>query len=98
MAISQDQVEHIARLARLELQPEELPGLREQLGKILSYVDQLSKLDTGNISPASHALPLNNVFREDHTDHRLSQTEVFQNAPDLEGAFFRVPQIMSEEI
>lgn len=98
MAISQEQVEHIARLARIELQPEELPHLREQLGQILGYVDQLSELDTSHVSPASHALPLNNVFREDHAEHQLSQTEIFQNAPDLEGEFFRVPQIMSEEV
>lgn len=97
MAISQEQVEHVARLARLELNPEELPRLGEKLGQILGYVDQLSKLDTTDVPPASHALPLSNVFREDQAVHRLSTTEIFQNAPDLEGAFFRVPQILSEE-
>ncbi|MEZ0374755.1 MAG: Asp-tRNA(Asn)/Glu-tRNA(Gln) amidotransferase subunit GatC [Candidatus Sericytochromatia bacterium] len=97
MAISQQQVEHIARLARLALEPEELARVGEQMGRILEYVEQLNELDTEGIEPASHALPLCNVLRPDRVVHRLSPEEIFQNAPDLEDAFFRVPQIMSEE-
>lgn len=97
MAITQQQVEHIARLARLVLSPEELPRYGEQLGRILGYIEQLEQLDTEGVAPASHALPLFNVSRSDEVVHRLSQSEIFQNAPEPEEQFFRVPQIMSEE-
>ena len=98
MSISQQQVEHIARLSRLALSPEELSRVAEQMGRILEYVEQLGQLNTEGVEPASHALPLANVTREDHIVHRLNAEEIFQNAPDPEGAFFRVPQIMSEEV
>lgn len=97
MAISQDQVEHIARLARLALSPAELERVGTQMGRILDYVEQLGQLNTEGVEPASHALPLANVAREDRVEHRLSHAEIFQNAPDAEGEFFRVPQILSEE-
>ena len=65
MAITQQQVEHIARLSRLSLSPEELPRYGEQLGRILGYIEQLGELDTEGVEPASHALPLVNVARAD---------------------------------
>ncbi|PKL79440.1 MAG: Asp-tRNA(Asn)/Glu-tRNA(Gln) amidotransferase GatCAB subunit C [Candidatus Melainabacteria bacterium HGW-Melainabacteria-1] len=96
-SISQQQVEHIARLARLALAPDEAPRYGEQLERVLSLVEQLEQLDTESVAPASHALPLFNVSREDLISHRLDSSEIFQNAPETEDTFFRVPQIMSEE-
>lgn len=98
MAISQQQVEHIARLARLELNQEELLRVGEQMGRILDYVEQLEQLNTDGIEPASHALPLANVSRQDRIVNKLDFEAIFQNAPEQEGHFFRVPQIMSEEV
>lgn len=98
MAISSQQVEHIARLARLALDADQLTRVGEQMGRILEYVEQLNELDTEGVEPASHALPLANVAREDRVCQRLNTQEIFQNAPEQEGDFFRVPQIMSEEV
>lgn len=97
MAISSQQVEHIARLARLALSEEERERVGEQMGRILEYVEQLAELDTTQVEPASHALPLLNVAREDQIHQRLTSAQIFQNAPEREGHFFKVPQIMSEE-
>lgn len=97
MAISSQQVEHIARLSRLALDADELNRVGEQMGRILEYVEQLNELNTDGVEPASHALPLANIAREDKVCHRLDTQGIFQNAPEQEGDFFRVPQIMSEE-
>lgn len=97
MSISTEQVQHIARLARLSLEPQEFARYAQQLDQILNYVNQLNELETSNIEPASHALPFMNVFRADQVQQVLSVQEVFQNAPEQEDHFFRVPQILSGE-
>jgi aspartyl-tRNA(Asn)/glutamyl-tRNA(Gln) amidotransferase subunit C len=97
MEISQQQVKHIAQLARLELTPEEGQKVAAQMGRILEYVAQLNELVTEGVEPASHALPLTNVVRADKAINKLSAEEIFANAPDIEDLYFRVPQILSDE-
>ena len=90
------EVEHVARLARLELSPEERERMREQLDRILGYIDKLRQLDTTGVEPTSHAVPMVNVFREDEQRPCLSAEEMLANAPDRSGQFFRVPRIIED--
>lgn len=94
MKISADEVSHIAGLSRLILLNEEAETFREQLNSILDYVEQLGKLDTANIDPTSHVLPLSNVMREDLIKPSLPVEEALKNGPDGTGKFYRVPKII----
>lgn len=94
MKISQEQVERVALLARLELTAHEKEIYTEQLNSILEYAAVLDKLDTQNIPPTAHPLPLHNVFREDVVKASISQEDALSNAPDAENGFFRVPKIV----
>ena len=96
MSLTVDQVEHVARLARLELSPEEKERFTYQLNDILQYVEKLQQLETDGIEPTAHAIPLQNVFRKDKIRPSFSREDILANAPDREGDFFRVPQIMEE--
>ena len=89
-----EQVRYIAHLYRLELTPEEEEKFTRQLGDILSYVEKLREVDTTNIPPTSHVLPLKNVFREDKLSFSLSPDEALSNAPDRKDNLFKVPKII----
>jgi aspartyl-tRNA(Asn)/glutamyl-tRNA(Gln) amidotransferase subunit C len=91
MAISRDQVLHVARLARLALTEEEIGRFGEQLGAILEAVGKVGELDLSGIEPTSHPLDLVNVFGEDEPHVSLTQAEALGNAPDPEQGFFGVP-------
>jgi aspartyl-tRNA(Asn)/glutamyl-tRNA(Gln) amidotransferase subunit C len=96
MKITRREVEHVARLARLGLSEEEIERMRAQLDAILNYVDKLNELETRDVPPTSHAIPMTNVFREDAVRPCLSQEEALANAPDRQEGFFRVPRILEE--
>jgi len=91
MAISREQVEHVARLARLALTEDEVERFREQLSAILEAVGKGSELDLSGVEPTSHPLDLVNVFGDDEPRPSLPLDDVFANAPDPEGGFFGVP-------
>jgi aspartyl-tRNA(Asn)/glutamyl-tRNA(Gln) amidotransferase subunit C len=91
MAISRDDVLHVAKLAELELTDEEVGRLGDQLGAILQAVGKVSELDLADVPPTSHPLSVVNVFRPDESRPSLSLDEVFANAPAHEDDFFRVP-------
>jgi len=90
------EVELVARLARLELSAEETERMREQLDRILGYIDKLRRLDTEGVPPTSHAVPMVNVMREDEPRPCLPPEEMLANAPDRSGDFFRVPRIIED--
>jgi aspartyl-tRNA(Asn)/glutamyl-tRNA(Gln) amidotransferase subunit C len=94
--ISREDVEHVARLARLALSEAEAERMREQLSGILDYIDTLRAIDTAGVEPTAHAVPLVNVMREDETRPCLPVDLVLANAPDPCDAFFRVPRIIEE--
>jgi aspartyl-tRNA(Asn)/glutamyl-tRNA(Gln) amidotransferase subunit C len=94
--ISRTDVEHVARLARLQLSDAEHELMREQLSAILEYIDKLRALDTEGVEPTSHAVPLVNVMREDETRACLPPAEMLANAPDRVDDFFRVPRIIED--
>lgn len=90
------EVEHVARLARLTLAPGEKERMREQLDRILGYIDKLRQLDTTNVEPTSHAVPMVNIMREDERRPCLPPEEMLANAPGRSDDFFRVPRIIED--
>jgi aspartyl-tRNA(Asn)/glutamyl-tRNA(Gln) amidotransferase subunit C len=94
--ITRDEVERVARLARLTLTDEEREAMTTQLDAILGYVDALNALDTAGIEPTTTVIPTVSVLREDVVRPSLSQDEALANAPDREGVFFRVPRIIED--
>lgn len=94
MKISREQVEHVAKLARLELAEEEIAANTEQLNSILEYAAMLEGINTEDIAPTAHAVPLYNVLREDEIKPSLDREKVLANAPEAEGGFFKVPRIV----
>jgi aspartyl-tRNA(Asn)/glutamyl-tRNA(Gln) amidotransferase subunit C len=91
MAISREQVLHVAELARLALTDEELERLGAQLGAILEAVGKVSELDLADVEPTSHPLDLVNVWGEDEPRPSLPLDAALANAPEREGGTFRVP-------
>ncbi len=91
MAISREEVLHVARLARLELHEGEVARFQEQLSEIIDAVSKVSELDLEGVPPTSHPLEVVNVLGEDEPHDPVSLDEVFANAPDRHGDFFRVP-------
>ena len=87
-------VAHIARLARLGLSEEEAKLYEEQLSSILEYAKNLQKIDTEGVSPTSHAIPMNNVLREDRMVPCEEVGDILANAPEIEGNMFKVPKIL----
>ncbi|MBN1436984.1 MAG: Asp-tRNA(Asn)/Glu-tRNA(Gln) amidotransferase subunit GatC [Sedimentisphaerales bacterium] len=94
--LTQEQVRHVAKLARLKISEDEVMLFTEQLSDILEYVAQLQKLDTENIEPLAHALPVHNVLREDVVKPSLSNDEALANAPQRDGEFFAVPKVLGD--
>jgi aspartyl-tRNA(Asn)/glutamyl-tRNA(Gln) amidotransferase subunit C len=94
--ISREEVQHVARLARLALTDDELARMREQLDAILAYIDKLRELDVEGVEPTAHAVPLVNVMRDDEVAPSLPQDVALANAPDRAGEFFRVPRIIED--
>ena len=92
--IDLEQVRYIAHLTRLELSPDEEKKFTHQLGRILSYIEKLKELDTTNVPPTSHVLPIKNVLREDKLDFSLSAEEALSNAPHQKNGLFMVPKIV----
>ena len=91
MAITREEVLHVAKLARLELTDDEVERLTVELGAILEAVGKVAELDLDDVPPTSHPLSLVNAWREDEPHESLGLDEVFANAPQREGDLFRVP-------
>ena len=94
MAIDPKTVKHVARLARLQLGPEELARYEKQLGAILDYIAKLEKLDVSALEPLAHAVDTSNVFRDDVPRPSLPRDAALQNAPEKNADFFIVPKIV----
>lgn len=96
MALTREEVAHIAALVRLRLTPEEADAFGEQLSNILEHFEQLRQLDTSGVVPTAHAAELETVLREDQPGECLSPEETLSNAPRREGDFFRVKAVLEE--
>lgn len=94
MKISKMEVEHVARLARLELAEGEKDTLIDQLSNILTYVETMNGLDTKGVEPTAHVLDIKNVMRDDVSAPSLSQEQALANAPEKAAGHFKVPKII----
>lgn len=97
MTIDRDAVDHVARLARLDLSDDERTRMQTELASILSHVENIQSLELDAIAPTSHALPLNNVMRPDAVGDCLTQEAALANGPEVEDGRFRVPRILEDE-
>jgi aspartyl-tRNA(Asn)/glutamyl-tRNA(Gln) amidotransferase subunit C len=94
MNITREQVEHVAKLARLEITEAEKEAFSRQLSAILTYMEQLNRFDTTGIEPTATVLPQTNVVREDEVRPSLPVDSALANAPERENGFFVVPRIL----
>jgi aspartyl-tRNA(Asn)/glutamyl-tRNA(Gln) amidotransferase subunit C len=90
-------IEHVARLARLELTDEEKARLREQLGLILEAAAKVSEVATDDVPPTAYAIARSNVLRPDEITPSLTTEEVLSNAPEVEDDRFKVPRVVEVE-
>jgi aspartyl-tRNA(Asn)/glutamyl-tRNA(Gln) amidotransferase subunit C len=95
MKISQQEVEHVARLARLELSEDEVDTMTRQLDNILSYVAKLDELDTNGVAVTTHTQDVNNAFRDDEVRESLPRDKALANGPVQNGEAFVVPKIIT---
>ncbi|KPC72561.1 Asp-tRNA(Asn)/Glu-tRNA(Gln) amidotransferase subunit GatC [Laceyella sacchari] len=93
MSISKEQVQKVAMLGRLKLSEEEAEQYTTQLNDILQFVEKLNELDTENVEPTSHVLPMQNVLREDEVRPSLERDKALANAPEQQDGMFRVPAV-----
>jgi aspartyl-tRNA(Asn)/glutamyl-tRNA(Gln) amidotransferase subunit C len=94
MKITLQEVEHVAKLGRLELTEQEKTNLTDQLSNILTYVEKLNELDTKGVSPTSHVLDISNVMRDDVPRESLAQEKALSNAPEKAAGHYKVPKII----
>ena len=85
--ITDETIEYVGILAKLELSPEEKEAARQDMGRMLDYIDKLNELDTSDVEPMSHVFPVNNVFRD-----RDEREKTLKNAPAQKDGAFKVPR------
>ena len=92
--ITPETVAHVAKLSRLALTEEQGRRYAGQLESILEYVAKIGRVDVTGVEPMAHATPLHNVLRDDRAEPALPLDRVLQNAPETDGAFFKVPKVI----
>ena len=95
--ITQEQVAHLANLARIALTPQEIESLTAELGSIVDNVAKVSQVATADVPATSHPIPLQNVYRADVPGQTLTTEQALAGAPDHDGSRFRVTAILGEE-
>ena len=94
MKITADEIVHVAKLARLDLDESAVQLYTKQLGDILTYMDALNRLDTRGVAPTSHAIFINNAFRDDEVKPSMPVESALSNAPESEDGSFVVPKVI----
>lgn len=92
MKITDEIIDYVSSLARLDLNSEEKTKIKGEIEKIIDYMDVLNTLDTTDVEPISHVLPTTNVFREDVALPSVDRDEILSNAPEVDDGAFRVPK------
>ncbi|MEY8268527.1 Asp-tRNA(Asn)/Glu-tRNA(Gln) amidotransferase subunit GatC [Lachnospiraceae bacterium 64-25] len=90
--ISDETIEYVGILAKLELSGEEKEQAKKDMGSMLDYIDKLGELDTEGVEPMSHVFPVKNVFREDVVTNGDMREEILKNAPGEKNGMFAVPR------
>ena len=96
MPLDRAAVDHVARLARLDLSDDERQRMQAELSQILEHADKIQELDLDKVEPTAHALPLRNVMRPDEVRPSLPQERALANAPEVEDGRFKVPRIIED--
>ena len=96
-AISTEHVAHVARLARIELTPDEIEHYTGHLGRVLEHARELEDLDLADVPPLAHPYPLHNVFRDDVAGPPVERDEVLAQAPAAADGQFQVPPVLGED-
>lgn len=96
MSLDRAAVDHVARLARLDLTEDERERMQAELTQILGHAERIQELDLDGVPPTSHSLPLSNVLRPDVVTPSLPIEEALANAPEAEDGRFRVPRIIED--
>ena len=96
--ISDETIEYVGILAKLELSDEEKEQAKSDMGRMLDYIDKLGELDTADVEPMSHVFPVQNVFREDAVTNGDDRERLLSNAPEEKDGMFVVPRTFSTEI
>lgn len=94
MKVTMETIEYVSKLARLNLSEKEKEKLTLEMANIISYVDKLNELDTSDVPPMSHIIPIKNVFREDRVEKSYDRDKILVNAPSQEKGCFKVPKIV----
>lgn len=94
MKVTKKTIEHVANLARLNLNDNEKEKLTLEMENIISYVDKLNELDTSNVKPMEHVIPIKNVLREDKVEESYDRGKILANAPSQEDGCFKVPKVV----
>jgi aspartyl-tRNA(Asn)/glutamyl-tRNA(Gln) amidotransferase subunit C len=97
MRLTSEEVDHIALLARLDLSPAEREREANELSQILGYFEKLKELDTEDVEPTSHVMPVVNVLRSDESRPGLTREVALQNAPEQAAGMFQVPRVVEAE-
>ena len=95
--IDEAQVRHIGHLSRLKPTDGEVRLFSEQLSAIIEYMEQLNEVDTTDVPPTAHAVPVQNVFRADEPRRGLTPEQALANAPQREGSFFALPKVLDQD-
>lgn len=90
--ISDETIEYVGILAKLELSGEEKEEAKKDMGRMLDYIDKLNELDTSGVEPMSHVFPVNNVFRQDVVTSGEDRDNILKNAPQQKDGAFKVPK------
>lgn len=94
MSLDREQVRWVSHLARLDMDDAELEKIGKKLSAVVDYIDQLKQINTDNVEPLAHPLPISNVFRDDEAGQSLSVDDALSNAPMRHGDFFAVPAVL----
>ncbi|MEA2109860.1 MAG: Asp-tRNA(Asn)/Glu-tRNA(Gln) amidotransferase subunit GatC [Pseudomonadota bacterium] len=92
--ISKKEVRHVAALARLEMDEQELDSYGKDLGDILGYVAKLNEIDTSGVEPTAHVISMDTPFRDDERGESFTHEQSLKNAPQRQGFYFQVPQVI----
>ncbi len=94
MKITNDTIDHIAKLSRLKLSDSEKEKLTYEMGNIIDYVDKLNELDTKGVEPKSQVIPLQNVFRDDIVEDSYDKDKLLSNSASYDGGSLKVPKVV----
>jgi aspartyl-tRNA(Asn)/glutamyl-tRNA(Gln) amidotransferase subunit C len=94
MKITKEDTGHVAELARLRFNEDDIELFTRQLNKILEYFEKLKNVDTSSVAPSTHSVDITNAYRDDHVKNSIPVEHSLSNAPDSEQAYFKVPKII----